>query len=159
MLRITDCPTSISRREAEALQRWAYGRRVIEAGSLLGGSTIIIAEVAAHVTSIDKHQDYTTPTARRFHSNLLRAGLAGKVDSIIGDCRVELPRSTGDFTFLDLTGDYLLTKQALLASTTPLVAVHDMGRVRCGGVEQAIRELGYEILEHVDTLVVCRKGT
>lgn len=157
MLTLTDCPTSISTREAEALQRWACGRRVVEAGSLLGGSTIIIAEVAAHVTSIDKHKDYTTPTFKRFMSNLRRAGVAYKVGAVVGDVRQELPKVHADFAFLDLTGEFHLTRQALEAIQAPLIGVHDFGRVHCSGVEQAICELGYEILEHVDTLVVCRK--
>lgn len=162
MLKLSDCPTSISTREAQCLSRWAASRRVVEGGALFGGSTILLAEVAAHVISIDKHSGYTAPTFKRFKSNLLRAGVSSRVATVVGDAPTELKklkRGAVDFTFLDLTGDYLLTKHALEATSSPLVGVHDMGRVCCMGVEKAILELGYEILEHVDTLVICRKSS
>jgi len=42
-------PTALSSREIRALQDLARGRKVVEAGALLGGSTIIMARVALSI--------------------------------------------------------------------------------------------------------------
>src|SRR3990167_1887021 len=151
------CPTSLSKREASLLQFHARGRTVVEAGSLLGGSTIYLAEVASRVFSIDRHLSYTVPTLRRFKSNLLRAGIADKVDVIVECALSALPRYPADFGFIDLTGQYRITKLALEAIQAPIVGVHDVGRAYCSGVSEAIKMTNFEVIEQVDTLAILRK--
>jgi hypothetical protein len=158
---ISDCPSSLSDRETACLQRWARDKRVVEAGALLGYSTIKLAEVATHVVSIDKHEGYTTPTLRRYLTNLERAGVRGKVTPLVGDAPPLLASVRDvDFAFIDLTGKGDLTMTSIMRSHAPIVGVHDFGRPGCE-VEGVVRLLWshyrWTILELVDTLVVCRR--
>jgi hypothetical protein len=155
---ISDCPSSLSDRETACLQRWARDKRVVEAGALLGYSTIKLAEVATHVVSIDKHEGYTTPTLRRYLSNLERAGVRGKVTPLVGDAQDLLRNVIGvEFGFVDLTGDWLLTHRALKACRANLIGIHDFGRQHCTGVEAAIRTNHLRVIEVVDTLAICAR--
>ena len=128
----------------------------MEAGSLLGYSTIVMARVAASVVAIDRHGGYRGSTWRRFRSNLERAGVASQVRPIRGEALMELPAIIADLAFIDLTGEYELTHQAMLVCRSPLVAVHDATRSGCQGVDQAIQALGWPVVDSVDTLVVLR---
>ena len=154
---IPDCPTALSPREVACLQRWASGKLVVEAGALLGYSTIKLAEVATRVISIDRHKDYTIPTLTRFRSNLDRAGIRDKVEIVVECALSALPRYRADFGFIDLTGQCMLTQQALEACQAPIVGVHDFQRPHCEGVERAIRGAGFEVVEVIDTLAICRR--
>lgn len=154
---MTDCPSALSARETRLLQHYAHQRRVVEAGALLGYSTIMLARVAARVVSIDKHEGYTTPTLRRYMTNLERASVLPRVTPIVGDAIELLPRHAADLAFIDLTGERELTLAALLAVRAPIVGVHDVTRSRCRGVCDAIRIAGYSSLAHVDTLAILRK--
>lgn len=136
------------------MTRYAAGRRVVEAGALLGGSTVTLAAVAAHVTSIDRHVGYSGPTLRPYLANLARCGVAGRVTPHVGDAADWLAVTPADVAFIDLTGTYDVTLAALRAVRAPVVLVHDVGRVRCDGVAAAIAAVGGRILEHVDTLAV-----
>lgn len=155
---MTSVPTSMSDRETRLLQFYARDRRVVEAGALLGYSTIQLASVARSVVSIDKHAGYTAPTYRQFRSNLERFGVAHKGTPIVGDALDHLPGHTGDLGFLDLTGHRGLTRAALQACRAPLVAIHDFDRAHCPGVAQAIRDLQLRVVEQVDTLVIVEKA-
>lgn len=146
-------PCALSARERAALRRWTQHKIVAEAGALLGGSTVELARAARHVISIDRHEGYTLPTYRQFRANLDRYG-AYNVTPIQGDALSILPSVEAEVAFIDLTGSYNVTLAALQATTAPLALVHDLGRPRCGGVEQAIRDVGGHVLEHVDTLAV-----
>jgi hypothetical protein len=64
--------TALSNSECTLLRRIAAGRRVVEAGALLGFSTVLLASVAASVVSIDRHEDYGPSTWRPYRSNLVR---------------------------------------------------------------------------------------
>ena len=154
---IPDCPSSLSVREAECLQRWAEGKLVVEAGALLGFSTIKLAQVASRVISIDRHLNYTLPTLKQFKGNLVRAGVRDKVTIVVECCLSALPRYPAEFGFIDLTGQQRLTQLALEACQAPIVGVHDLHRPYCEGVETAIRKAGFEVLEAVDTLAICRR--
>lgn len=149
-------PSSLGEREVSQLLHHAQGNRVVECGALLGGSTIHLATAALEVTSLDRHEGYTTPTFKQFMSNLLRFGVAHKVRVKVEDVK-NLPTGwlEGDFAFVDLDGTYETTKAALSAlKRVPFIGVHDVQRVRCEGVEQAIVESGRAPISMVDTLVV-----
>lgn len=151
-------PTAVSDRESSCLQRYATGRRVVEAGSLLGYSTITLARVAAHVTSIDQHVNYSGPTMRGFLSNLERHGVRERVTPIVGDCLLALPAlPLADFGFIDLTGDFSVSVRALKAMRAPVIGIHDFGRSHCEGVEAAVKSLGYRVVEVVDTLCIVER--
>ena len=150
-------PCALSPRERAVISAWCRGTSVLELGALLGGSTIAIATVARRVISVDPHAGYRGDTERAFRSNLDRAGVAYKADVVVSDFRHlrELPMS--ERAFIDLTGSHALTEEALRAVQAEIVLVHDVGRQRCEGVATAIAAAGYEVLEHVDTIAVCRR--
>jgi hypothetical protein len=147
-------PCALSLRERTEMVRWARGKRVVEAGALLGGSTVTLASVAASVISIDRHVGYTGPTLRTFMANLYHAGVASKVDVRVGDAIALLPNAPADIAFIDLTGTFDVTLKALQAVRAPIVMIHDTERQRCGGVAQAIKAMGGRALAQVDTLAV-----
>jgi tRNA A58 N-methylase Trm61 len=152
-------PTSLSCRETLALQRWGRERVVVEAGALLGFSTITLAQVARRVVSVDRHVGYNgAPTERRFRSNLHRTGVADRVDVRVGDITDHLPTISADFAFIDLDGTAATTGTALAHLRSSLVGVHDLGRSHCPGVEDVIRRnihrRLFHPLEHIDTLII-----
>lgn len=150
-------PSSLSIREVAALRRWAEGRRVVEAGALLGFSAIHLAQVASTVVSVDRHEGYTAPTLRQFMSNLDRLAVRHLVRPVVGDALLELPSIQADLAFIDLTGTQQITLGAIRAANARLIAIHDLCRPRCGGVEAAIREAGLKVVEHVDSLAICER--
>ena len=86
----TDIPTALSPAESMLLQRVARGRRVVEAGALLGHSTIVLASTAASVVSIDKHEGYGPSTLGAWLRNIDRYCVQGLVKLVQGDALVEL---------------------------------------------------------------------
>lgn len=147
-------PCALSAAERNLLASMARGRRVVEAGALLGGSTVTLAKVATTVVSIDRHEGYSGPTLRPFLANLDRCGVRSRVDVRVGDAAHLLTSVDADVAFVDLTGTYEVTLAALWAVRAPVVLVHDVDRQRCEGVARAIRMVGGVGLAQVDTLAV-----
>lgn len=156
-----DIPTSVSLREQAVLRYYARERDVLEMGALLGASTIVMAQVADHVISIDKHSGYNPrgSTYRSYMSNIHRYGLVDKVwpqqRCVLGLQHPFIVMDPQVFAFVDLTGGYRITQHALkLVRAFPLIAIHDITRAYCNGAMQALEESGRPTIEHVDTLVV-----
>lgn len=155
-----DIPTAISPREARFMEELARGKGVIEFGALLGYSTIILARVARHLVSIDLHSGYLDPahtTYKQFRANLSRYLPDLHFPSIIQGDALKYAPLLGDLAFIDLTGDYYLTKAVLIELGCPLALVHDLHRSKCEGVEQGILDANWEIVGQVDTLALCRR--
>lgn len=155
----TYIPTALSRREAERLAWYAAGRTVVEAGALLGFSTIALAETADRVYSIDRHTGYygTKLSERTFRRNLDVCNVAGKVQCVIGDVRL-VSGFPADFAFIDLDGTCGTTLRAISAVRSTLIGIHDFARLNCRGVEEAIRLSGMPVIERADSLIVIRKS-
>lgn len=146
-------PTAMSAREAQALQRFARGQRVVECGALLGYSTLVLADVATSVVSVDRHSGYGPSTLRAFRSNI--EGVPN-ITSVVGDARDVLPHLCAERYFIDLDGTYETTRAMIDAIRgDAMIAVHDFARSHCAGVERAIRDC--EVLEVIDTLAILRK--
>ena len=154
MSTLTTIPTAISPAEARALRVFSRGMRVIECGALLGYSTLLLAEQAASVVSIDRHEGYGPSTLAPYLSNI--ASRRDMIVPVVADCRAVLPFLTGDRYFLDLDGTYATTRGALTAIRDHgvLVAVHDFRRQCCDGVARAILDAGYDIEQVVDSLAI-----
>lgn len=148
-------PTALSPREVRALQEFTRGMKVVEAGALLGFSTLTLAEVAHSVISIDKHEGYGPSTWRAYRSNIEGAG---NVIPIKGDAIALIKHLHADRYFLDLDGTFHTTRAVLdaIPASVP-VAVHDFRRVNCEGVERACLDLGFDICKVVDTLAIVRR--
>jgi hypothetical protein len=160
-----DIPTAVTARETAALQSLAAGRRVVEAGSLLGYSTVALAQVADQVVSIDPHDGYPywqpRPTFDVFNENIRRHGVSGRVAPIVGLGEQYLGSHPADVAFIDLTGFYGDTLRCLEAARTPIVCCHDYARGGCSGATEAVdffaRRGGYAV-RTVDTLAVIEVG-
>lgn len=150
-------PTALTQRESYALRRYAKDRTVVEAGALLGYSTIQLASTARLVTSIDRHTGYDgkpNDTYRQYRRNLDVAGLTKRVTPIVGDCSL-LNTYPADFCFIDLCGTFEVTLAAIQMARAPLVGVHDFQRQSCRGVGLAVS--GYQVVERVDSLIILEK--
>jgi hypothetical protein len=138
-----DIPTSLTRDETCLLQSVSAGRRVYEAGALLGYSTVAIAGVARHVTSVDPHDGYPLdnprPTWDAFRRNVRRAGVADRVSAVRDRFEsVPVPPAV-DVAWADMTGERAVT-EAFLAhvNRVPVVALHDYARTNCCGATEAV---------------------
>lgn len=148
------CPTALSKAETRLLKRWARNRWVVEFGSLLGYSTISMAQVAKGVVSIDRHQGYSGQTYDRFRSNVDRAGLTHKVVPLIADVMKLRKPIWAEMGFIDLTGGFDITAHSLSKIHAPIIALHDVCRINCRGAEKAMLQSGLKVIDSVDTLVV-----
>lgn len=153
---VISIPTALSRREDKALQRYAANRMVVEAGALLGHSTIQLAQTAKRVVSIDRHSGYQywpNDTLRMFKRNLDVSGVAKKVQWVVGDFSL-MRNYPADFAFIDLCGTYANTLAAIRTARAPLIGIHDYERQGCRGVALACAASGYKIIERVDSLII-----
>lgn len=156
--------TAMSTYESARLQRWAAGRSVVECGSLLGYSTVLMAQVARSVVSIDRHDGYPSlglpnDTLRLMLGNLHRYNVASKVTVVVGEHR-QVAEWPSDLAFIDLDGTSGTTLDAVRRAQAPFVAIHDYGRHACRGVAHAVAALvaagSHRVIERADTLVVLR---
>lgn len=154
-------PTALSEVETLELMSLSDGKRVLEAGALLGYSTIALAQRAAAITSVDKHEGYTDFTYGKFTRNLDIFGVKEKVNIVREDAVWAFKhflKTDFDVAFIDLTGEYHLTRAAISACRAGIIAVHDFGRPFCDGVERAVRDSGLEILRVIDTTAILKRG-
>ena len=157
-------PTALTAAEARLLRRLARDRVVIEAGSLLGFSTITMARTARRVIAVDPHNGYPRhaprPTLHAFRENVRRHGVDSRVHVVVDRFERAFPRYSADLAFLDLTGQRQLTEDGLrhALAIAPLVAVHDYERGGCHGCTEAVdylvRSGGVRVVARADTLVV-----
>lgn len=140
--------------ELVLLRSIARGKRFIECGACIGGSTIPLAEVAGHVVSIDKHKDYGPSTLGLYLANI--SPYMSRITPIVGDVLEVLPQQVGDVALIDLLGTFELTAQCLelIPASVQVVAVHDVGRPYCSGVDLALRGGLWTPIAQADTLVV-----
>lgn len=150
-----DIPGRLTDAEGQELQRLAVGRVVLEIGSLLGRSTVCLAEVARAVHAIDPHRPGNTD----FHSDFagkdslieLRANLrAEKLDNrvllhvgTVGD--LWLPsKPVFDLAFVDGCHLYPAVRKDLafvqqIVKPGGKIVVHDYG-INKRGVTSAVDE-------------------
>lgn len=157
----TYIPTALSEREARRLQHYALGAQVVEAGALLGFSTIAMAEVAQSVVSIDHHRGYfgNKYSLALFLRNIDVCNVAHKVTTVVADASALRWHSENtDFAFIDLDGKKSTTLRAIQMCQASIIAVHDYARLNCGGVAAAVTASSLEVIERADSLIVLRNG-
>src|SRR5688572_3274291 len=106
-MNLTRIPTAISHAEGRKLREFARDQNMVEAGALLGFSTLLMAETARHVISIDRHSNYGPPTLRTFLSNI--QGNLNKITPITGEAEDYVGWFANCRYFLDLDGTYQTT--------------------------------------------------
>lgn len=165
----TDIPTGMKPAEAEALQRLAYGQGVLECGAWSGFSTIVLAQAAVTVHSVDWHRGdqhagvaYSLP---EYAANLARYGLGDRIIIHVGRFEDVLPTlrpRSFNGCFLDGQHDRASVARDLrliepLLHPPAWLAVHDFGLFE---VEPAVREFvassRFQIDTIIETLVVLR---
>jgi MMP 1-O-methyltransferase len=158
----------LSETEAAGLAKLAEGKTVLEFGSFLGRSTIVLARAAALVVAVDHHrgspehqilgasyQDGSMDahgridTSRRFLDNLARAGVRDKVIPFVGDIEAAarfLQRASFDLVFVDAEHSREATMRGgeiafQLAKSDGIVAFHDFQARDFPGVTQAVIDI------------------
>jgi predicted O-methyltransferase YrrM len=166
--------------EGVALQQLAAGKGVLEVGALLGFSTVLLAQVAEAVVSIDPHAGYPFDNPRetwgQFNENLLLYGVADKVTVLREDDSALLSLDTyldgSEFgnlpiqlAFIDCDGTYPTTIRVLerVAPWLPveggIIAVHDYDLPEWPGAGEAVRDFCTQTGARfgvIDTLAIIR---
>lgn len=164
-----DIPTALTPAEAQVLRNEALGRPVLEVGSLLGHSTVVLAQEAVYVVSVDPHEGYPEndprPTLQPFLENLKRYNVRDRVVVCVDKYEKVLPclqRGQFGLVFVDITGkfDDILS---CLRMARPLIynggtlAVHDCGHPDWPGAELAVQVFAAEnqlIYRTVDRMAI-----
>lgn len=153
----------LSAGEAAALAELAYRRRVLEIGAYLGRSTVVLAECAELVVSVDHHRgssehqpgaaewrpELADGTAAAYLANLSAAGVTSRVVPIIGGYRDVLPLlapATFDLVFLDADHREEATVEAAtlalpLVRRPGILVFHDYDAIDYPGVRAAVDRL------------------
>src|SRR2546430_1255703 len=142
-----DIPSAVTGEEAARLASLASGGDVLELGAWFGFSTVVLAQAARRVTSVDWHHGDAhageAETWEPYRANLARYGVAGKGDARRGRFDEGLPAlakagALFDGGVLDARHDPAAVPAAL-ALALPLirpggfVAFHDYGRSEATG--------------------------
>ena len=150
---VIDIPTALTESETTALQAIVKDKYVLEIGALLGYSTVVMAQTAKCVTSIDPHEGYPEdnprPTWAPYLANLRKHQVQGKVlpirDTWQHAVKEGLP-APYDVVFMDLTGKYEDTHELLMylhpewGWRLKTICVHDCGHPDWPGVDRAVQE-------------------
>ena len=136
----------LSNQEATELQRLAAGKTVLELGAWKGRSTVVLAQVARYVVSVDRHQGLDVPDSLPDYLEAAR-GLEN-VAIVVADFQVFLPLLAVVFDIVFVDGNHdadSVERDALLACqhayfSTGIIVFHDydlesvregIGRVFC----------------------------
>jgi predicted O-methyltransferase YrrM len=100
-----DVTSAVTPEEAAALAALCRGKAVLELGAYHGYSTVVIASVAQHVTSVDWHQGDDMAglgdTWDVFRNTVSRYGAAGRVTPVRERFETALPRMHAEGTRYD----------------------------------------------------------
>ena len=163
-----DIPTALTPSEARTLYGLAFEQNVLEFGSLLGYSTVVMAQSAKKVYAVDPHEGYPAadprPTLVQFLDNLNRYGVRDRVVPIIGKGQDIAPMfAPGHFglVFIDITraaGELIDIAHDLAPA---VIAVHDFGIQIWDGATIAVRNYARRIdrdFRLVDTLAIFERN-
>lgn len=151
-------PSALSDKEASVLYATCMGAKVLEIGSLFGYSTIIMAQSARVVFSVDPHEGYPEAdpksTLMEYCKNISSykniVPIIAKAENVVHHL------GNFDVAFIDAMGTYDCTKQLLdLVKYIPTVLVHDYGHGVWNGATRAVNEIC--VPKVVDTLAIIRK--
>ena len=153
--------SAVTENEAYALADLARGKTVLEMGAWEGFSTVVLASVADHVTSVDWHQgdDHAgqADTWTSFIENIVRYQVADRIEVIRERFEAALPQLAVDGRqfdgcFLDAQHDYESVSRDIGLALPVLkpgafFAFHDYGRCEATG------HPGFAVTEAADQLV------
>jgi predicted O-methyltransferase YrrM len=155
--------TSLTEREAAELQRLAALKRVLEIGAAYGYSTIVMAEVALQVTSVDPHIVHASWAP--MGQNLMRYGVMDRVSLEVGTSEQILPTlGPRQFDLVFVDGDHTaagvafdLAQGLRLVAADGILAFHDWDEATCMDVRPVL-EAWHRPDYVVDTLAVYQLG-
>jgi predicted O-methyltransferase YrrM len=151
---LPDIKTAMTRAEADELYRLAAGNVVLEVGTLLGFSTIVMAQSALVVHTVDPHYGYPAdnprPTLVKFTENIRDYDVADKVVTHVGTYQQVLTlfrEGIFDLAFVDLSMTVDITREAVHLAGLALrregtLAVHDYGHLTWPAATQVVDRLG-----------------
>lgn len=159
--------------ERQFLKRLAFGKMVLELGSYEGLSTVSMAMVAKHVTTVDTFDGRATPepkeTLTTFVNHLNNTGLLHKVRILQGTTEEVLPQLAEEqakygLIFIDCDHSYEAVKRDIemslpLLADDGVIAFHDYDTEHMG-VVQAVQELqddGAVPIEQHNSLVAIKR--
>ncbi|MBO0835409.1 MAG: class I SAM-dependent methyltransferase [Actinobacteria bacterium] len=165
----SDIPTAVKPSEADLLLQVASGGMVLECGAFYGFSTIVLAQVARRVHSVDWHRGDAhaglVDTLPDYLENLKRYNAADRVVTHIGRFEDVLPYlrpGSFDGCFLDGQHDRASLDRDLrlihpLIGRWGWLAVHDYGLFDVApALEDFVRWSDYELVRVAETLAVLR---
>jgi predicted O-methyltransferase YrrM len=159
--------SSITNNEAAKLAELAKRKTALEIGSAYGYSTLIIAQAARHLTTIDPHTE-REGSRQALEANLQAAELEGRVTILTQPSQAILPNLTTRFDLAFIDGDHtepaitqdLRNAWALLKPGGGLAA-HDYDEAQCPDVKPAIDRFAAKTkpatTQLVDTLWIATK--
>lgn len=144
---VPEIPSAVTLPESLALIKLAAKKNVLECGAHYGYSTVLLASVSAHVTSVDWHRgdDHAghCDSLGIYQGNLKRYGVEDKVTTYVGRFEDQLPQLAADGlkfdgAFLDGMHDEASVARDLalilpLLSPGAFLAFHDYGRNASNG--------------------------
>jgi predicted O-methyltransferase YrrM len=167
-----DIESSIGDEERPALRRLARGKWVVEIGAAFGFTTILMAQWAEFVVSVDPH-DATNlragGTLSEFQRNLDLYGVRDRV--LVYVDRIEnvwqrLPHHAFGFVFVDGDHSYnAALRDAQIAESLCAedgqIAFHDYGYEDCPDVKPAVdawlHNSSWSVVAQVESLLVCQR--
>ncbi|MBO0730772.1 MAG: class I SAM-dependent methyltransferase [Acidimicrobiaceae bacterium] len=165
----SDIPTAVKPSEANLLLQVASGGVVLECGAFYGFSTVMLAQVARLVHSVDWHRGDEhagqVDTLPDYLENLKRYNVTDRVITHLGRFEDVLPylrRGSFDGCFLDGQHDRASLDRDLrlihpLIGRTGWIAVHDYGLFDVApALEDFVSWSGYELVRVAETLAVLR---
>ena len=164
-------PGRLRYEEGELLQSLAINRAVLEVGSLLGRSTVCLAEVAKYVHAVDPHRPGNTDfhddfrgrdSLAELRQNLRAAGVEDRVVLHIGTVATlwlpaqpmfDLAFIDGSHRACDVLLDLQFAAQCLTAGGCIACHDHESGHL---GVLKAVADFGWKVEQQVASLAVLR---
>jgi methyltransferase family protein len=169
-----DIPSSVSEAECAQLAMEADGKVVLELGAWRGRTTVVLAQTAAQLHSVDWHQGDPHAgegvTIGPYFSNLIRYGVLERTVAYVGRFSDVLPvlrTRTFDMIFHDGYHSYRAVHDDIetilarrLLRRDGIICFHDYGVETAGegepfGVTKAVDEF-FQVDETVESLAVVR---
>lgn len=155
--------TSLTLAETAKLRELARGKKVLEIGAANGYSTVIMADVADYVVSVDHHGD-VEHSLINFRHNIRNYGLTNKVVPVVADSKNALSKLRFQFDLVFIDGDHsyagvrydAVQCQEWLTHRPGVMAFHDYNEDSCPDVTRFLDEHFGQAFQPVlvDTLYV-----
>jgi predicted O-methyltransferase YrrM len=159
-----DIPSAVTDAEAGVLASLAEGGTVLELGAQFGFSTVVLAQAARVVHSVDWHRGDAeagwTDSLPTFAENLRRHDVADSVVVHVGAFAAVLPLLAAgrfDLVFVDGAHDFAsvagdVAEALRLVKPGGAVALHDWGRFEVAAAVRSVTDLPADVTDHLGVI-------